>query len=241
MCPDSRPVSLGELHQGHRQRLKQRFLEEGLESFEPHQILELLLFYALPRGDTNPLAHRLLNRFGSLEQVFLATPEQLMTIEGVSEHTAILLGLYLPTVHHFAPQRLMQEPPLRLNTPKATHEALAPLFLGRHIELAYVVCLNSADEVIDIILMGHGSEASVVFSCRKLLEAVLPSHAVRIILAHNHPTGACLPSSADVSSTQKILKALTYADIALSDHLIFDSLGNHFSMEQNRLIHADLF
>jgi len=217
-------------HGGHRARLKQRFLDHGLEDFEPHQILELLLFYSIPRSDTNPLAHRLLNRFGSLEAVFSATPEQLMQVEGVSEHTATLLTFILPLVHRSSLEHGMPQARVKLQTPLQALQALSPLFRNRVSEAVYLIGLNELDEVLGVVLLGQGEKARVAFSSRRLICEAMRLNAARVLLAHNHPGGSLLPSPADLNHTQAASDALAFAEVDLVDHLIFDIHGNYYSI-----------
>ena len=193
------------LHDGHRQRLLQRFLREGLDGFDEHNILELLLFYAIPRKDTNELAHRLMDDFGSLAGVLDASAQELQQVEGVGENTAGFLKLL---------------PDLCLASTEQAGRFLLPRYIGRQEETVLLTCLDGKCRVLSCTVLHKGSLNSSEVNVRKLLTAALKHNAAAVILAHNHPGGVALPSPEDLSTTARIKAALEAADIRLLDHII---------------------
>lgn len=205
------------LHDGHRQRLLQRFLREGLDGFDEHNILELLLFYAIPRKDTNELAHRLMDDFGSLAGVLDASAQELQQVEGVGENTAGFLKL-LPELTRVYYSQKQQD--LCLASTEQAGRFLLPRFIGRQEETVLLTCLDGKCRVLSCTVLHKGSLNSSEVNVRKLLTAALKHNAAAVILAHNHPGGVALPSPEDLSATARIKAALEAADIRLLDHII---------------------
>ena len=206
------------IHAGHRRRVKDEFLANGLNGLPDHRVLELLLFYAIPQGDVNPLAHRLLEQFGSLSGVFHATHEQLMEVDGVGYGTAVLIRL-IPAV---AARYLQDNGSFdgQLISPWQFRELLLPLFFGQRDELAYLVCMDCKGKLIATKKLGEGIADAVHITTRKVLEAALGCNAVRVVLAHNHVSGVALWSDADLDTTLRLKRLLREAGIELVDHFI---------------------
>lgn len=206
------------IHAGHRRRVKDEFLANGLNGLPDHRVLELLLFYAIPQGDVNPLAHRLLEQFGSLSGVFHATHEQLMEVDGVGYGTAVLIRL-IPAV---AARYLQDNGSFdgQLISPWQFRELLLPLFFGQRDELAYLVCMDCKSKLIATKKLGEGIADAVQITTRKVLEAALGCNAARVVLAHNHVSGVALWSDADLDTTLRLKRLLREAGIELVDHFI---------------------
>ena len=206
------------IHDGHRKRLKERYLKEGLDNFDELHVLELALFYSMGRKDTNPVAHGLLERFGSLQQVMEASPEELMKVEGVGDHTATFLHLIRDMGRYY--QVKCAEANSFLQTIDQCGEYLLPYFFGRKNETVFLLCLDAKCKVRACHNMGEGGVNSANISIRSLVEAALRVNATSVVLAHNHPSGLALPSEADVQTTIRLGKALRMVDIILVDHII---------------------
>ena len=206
------------IHDGHRQRLKQRFLEEGLESFTDIQVLELLLFFSVPRQDTNPIAHALLDHFGSLYQVLEAPVEELRKVKGVGDQSALLLSLMNDVARYYQVDRTMREK--ILPTVQACGEYLVPFFFGRKVETVFLLCLDAKCKVLCCKEVGQGSVNSAGISVRKIVETALAANATTVVLAHNHPSGIATPSQEDIFITHYIRDALQPLGITLYDHVI---------------------
>ena len=206
------------IHKGHRDRLKKRFLEEGLDNFTDIQVLELLLFYVIPRRDTNPIAHALLNRFGSLTQVLEADVEELKKVEGIGQEAAIFLSLIPASGRYYMVDKAMQCKVLR--TIDQCGEYLLPYFFGRKVETVFLLCLDAKCKVLCCKVVGEGSVNSAGISIRKIVETALGSNATSVVLAHNHPSGIAVPSVEDVQTTHRIAAALRAVEVHLADHIV---------------------
>ncbi|MFA6109174.1 MAG: DNA repair protein RadC [Candidatus Latescibacterota bacterium] len=213
------PDPKDDLHAGHRVRLRKRFLEEGLDPFEAHQVLELLLFYAIPRRDTNDLAHRLLRRYGSLSAVLEADPTDLAQTEGLGEAAATLLALVPALTRRYSVERARQERHT-LTTSERAAEFLVPFMAGRTEEVFYVVCLDAQCRVIVPALVVEGLPDRAHVEPRQAVEVALRHRAHSVILAHNHPTGRARPTTADHRATEGLVRAFSAIGIAVQDHLI---------------------
>lgn len=206
------------IHEGHRQRLKQRFLTEGLDNFNAINVLELLLFYAVQRKDTNPLAHRLLDHFGDISNVLSASTEELMRVDGVTEHIATYLSLVHSVCRYHLITQATQEKILTRMDDCARY--MIPFFHGSATEMVFLLCLDAKCKVICCKKIGEGSINSANISVRKIAETALNANAASVVLAHNHPSGLAVPSKEDAQVTRMVQQALAYLDIRLNDHLI---------------------
>lgn len=206
------------IHGGHRQRLKNRFLEEGLEHFDEHQVLELLLFYCIPRQDTNPIAHALLEHFGSLAQVMEASPSELKKVNGMGESSAAYLSLLNSFCRYYQINRASSA--IILNTLEECGKYLMPFFCGRRNETVYLLCLDAKCKVLSCKEVGEGSVNSAAVPIRRIVEMALGANATSAILAHNHPSGIAVPSPEDQLTTKQLAVALAAVDITLVDHMV---------------------
>ena len=221
------------LHAGHRQRVRQRFLSEGLDAFEDHQVLELLLFYAIPRMDTNDLAHRMIKEFGSLAGLFEADAKDIARRCKVSENTAVLVSL-IPSLSRRYFLGKWGDKPIINSSSKAGEYAIS-LLVGHIYEVFYVICLDTQNRVnyADMVHEGTINEAAIY--PRLIVETALRHQASSVILAHNHPGGSLNPSRADISVTQKIITALDSISIKVLDHIIVAG-DRYTSFAERRLL-----
>lgn len=205
-------------HNGHRNRLRQRFLTEGLDRFTDVQILELLLFYCIPRRDTNELAHSLLERFGSLSQVMDAPVEELCTVPGVSENTAALLTMIPQAGRCYLRDRTVKT--RILPTLDSCAQYLQPYFFGKNVETVYLLCLDAKCRLLCCRKLSEGDVNSTELPIRRVVEAALAARASSVLLAHNHPGGVAIPSHADIRATMNVAAALRAVDVQLIDHIV---------------------
>ncbi|NLM72633.1 MAG: DNA repair protein RadC [Clostridiaceae bacterium] len=212
------------IHKGHRERVRQRYLEEGLDGFKEHEIVELLLFYCIPMKDTNALAHKLLNEFGSLHALLEADPRDIQRKCNVSINTAVLLSLIAPLSRRYLKDRWGNRPRLN-NSYKAGNYALS-LFSGRVYECFYVISLDSQNNVNHSTLVHEGTINEAPVYPRIIVETALRHKANSIILAHNHPGGSLNASKADIEVTRKICQAMKTIGIDVADHIIV--AGNQY-------------
>lgn len=206
------------IHAGHRERLKERFLAEGLDNFNEINVLELLLFYCVQRKDTNPLAHRLLDRFGSVYDVVNASANELMQVQGVTKHIATCLSLFSQLNRYYEVNRISNVKVL--NTTYDCCKYLMPFFRGRKKETVFLLCLDAKCKVLCCKNMGEGSVNSANISVRNIAEVAMNCGASSVILAHNHPSGVAVPSDDDINTTMRIAKALSMMEIILADHVV---------------------
>jgi DNA repair protein RadC len=207
------------LHCGHRERLKKRFLEEGLDAFDDHQVLELLLFYAIPRGDTNPTAHRLIKNFGSLSAALEADPKDIASVEGIGVHAAVFLSMIPQVTRRYFHDRVLSDRP-KLTTSEAVVEYLIPLMVGRLEEVFYVLCLDTQCRVIYPAVVSEGTVKEAAVYPRRVVVEAIRHQAASVILAHNHPAGRANPSQQDHQLTRLLVQALGPLDIKVLDHII---------------------
>lgn len=209
-----------DLHKGHRERLKSRFREQGLDGFTDIQVLELLLFYAIPRQDTNPIAHALLDRFGSLDQVLSAPLHELEKVDGIGEQASTLLSLTRQIARSCGISEKTREKDNILDSIAKCGEYLKPRFLGKLDEVVYLLCLDGKCKALACVEVGKGSVNSAGVSARKIVETALSFNATSVVLAHNHPSGLAIPSPEDIVTTRRIAMALDAVGIILADHII---------------------
>lgn len=218
-------------HDAHRQRMYQRFFSQGLSGFAEHEALEFLLFLAKSRGDTNLLAHRLIDRFGSLSLVLDAPEQELLRVDGVGKSTVTVLKFLPQMCAYYLNNRIDKK--ICLTTPEKAAEYLLPKFFGKTNEFFYLIPLDDKRRPLGCILLAEGtSNAAPVLISRIVIETAR-THASCVVLAHNHPRGLPLPSSDDISSTLAIAKALNIINVELSDHFIiaeneFCSMRTHY-------------
>ena len=206
------------IHDGHRARLKARFMEHGLDNFNDINILEILLFFSIPRKDTNVLAHALIDHFGSLDKVFDASVPELEAIPGLGENSALLISL-VPQIA----RRYMMAKGRNVFAITSSAEAgryFLPRLIFEREEKVLLVCLDTQKRVISCTNLGSGVVNAVDINVRKVVETAVRNRASSVILAHNHPEGLALPSREDEYATRQIAAALKLVGIALDDHII---------------------
>ena len=206
-------------HTGHRERMNAEFLARGLEGWPDHRVLELLLFYTIPQGDVNDLAHELVERFGSLAGVLDASVEELKKVKGVGDHTAVFLRM-LPAVlgrYQGARTRLSAI----INSPEEAYAWLEPYFFGARNEMVYVLCLDGKRQVLGVRKVAEGSIELAEVNTRRIAEEAIGLRAAQIYVAHNHVSNLAIPSQADWLTTDTLRGALRPIGIELIDHLVF--------------------
>ena len=209
---------MSSVHDGHRARLKKAFLERP-DMFWDHQLLELLLFYAVPRRDTNPLAHALLDRFGSLSGVLDATAEELAKVEGVGESAIVLLKAAKERSGRYLTSRTSPGEPVT-NTQEAFRQ-LRSYFFGARNERVCLLCMDGKGKNLGIRVVAEGNVNAAPITIRSVVENALALNATHVVVAHNHISGVALPSEADIATTVRLYQVLESVDITLVDHLIF--------------------
>jgi len=206
------------IHAGHRQRLKDRFRQEGLDNFDELYVLELLLYYCIPRVDTNPVAHRLLDHFSSLTGVLDATAEELEKVEGVGKNVSTFLTLITQVGRFYQVKR--SQPGEILRTIEQCGNYMVPYFFGREHETVFMLCLDAKCKVLCCKKVGEGSVNSANIPIRRVVEMALGANATTVVLAHNHPSGLAIPSADDIQTTHRVAAALEAVEITLADHIV---------------------
>ncbi len=221
------------IHDGHRQRLRQRYIDGSLDAFADHEVIELLLTYAIPRRDVNALAHEILDKFGSFSAVADASVDELCNVCGISQNSAVLLSLISQLSRRYS-----------LDQTKAKHQFTntetvfrygQSLYHGVKYERFYILCLDSKCNLIKPVLVSEGTIDAVTIYPRLVVEKCLNVGAQSVILMHNHPSGDPRPSNQDIEMTKNIVNALNAIDIRVFDHIIV-SYSECFSFKHQGLI-----
>lgn len=207
-----------QIHAGRRQKLRARFVTDGLDTFNECEVLEFALGFCIPRQDTNPAAHSLINRFGDLRGVVEAAPADLANAYGIGENAAVFLNFLKQFTTYLAKQEIKKH---KIDTPKQAEEYLKPLMKTYAVEQFVVVCLDYAGNVRNINAITNNELDSVHVSMRELIGIVTTTGAAKVLVAHNHLNEDPLPSVADMNFTRRLVATFDTLDINFLDHLIF--------------------
>lgn len=206
------------IHTGHRSRMKSEFLTRP-DSFPDHKLLELLLFYADPRGDTNPTAHALMERFGSISGVLDALPTDLQKTPGVGEHAVTLLKAVKELSARYLTARTGVDEVVESTA--AAYLLLRPYFFGARSERSVALCLDGKGKCLGVRQISEGNVNATEITTRGVVEVALSLNASQVVLAHNHVSGLAFPSDADKATTRYLAGVLRQVGVTLLDHLIF--------------------
>ena len=217
-------------HTGHRERVKQEFLARGIEGWPDHRVLELMLFFAIPQGDVNGLAHELIERFGSLAGVLDASVEELKRVKGVGDHTAVFLRMFPSVLGRYQGARTRLG--VVINTPEEACQCMSPYFFGARNEMVYVLCLDGKRQVLGVRKVAEGSIQMAEVNARRIAEEAMGLRAAKIYVAHNHVSNLAVPSPEDWTTTDTLRAALMPIGIELIDHLVFVD-GDMVSLEDS--------
>jgi DNA repair protein RadC len=231
-------MSTENIHENHRDRLREMYLKGGFKSMAPHQILELMLFYAIPRKDTNPLAHKLIDTFGSLSGVLEADPQALMAVDGVGKSVAAYLKMVIDVFQIYETEK--NKDFHQLYTTDDFGRYLKPYFIGARNEISYLICLDGNMTLIACVELSQGDISSTSFSHRKIAEIAFRVNASYVVLAHNHPGATAIPSTSDIMLTQESQKILKELNVFLIDHLVFSD-GDFTSMASSGYIKSFIY
>ena len=206
------------VHEGHRERMRRQMKTSGMDSLSDVQVLEVALYYAIARRDTNEIAHALLRRFGSLSGVLEAPRAELLKIDGVGESAADLLLLFIQMERRHLMDRAGRQ--TILDTTYKCAQYLMPRFIGEQEEVVYLLCLDAKCKALDCSLIHRGAVNMTAISVRKIVKAALDHNAPSVVVAHNPPSGLALPSREDRATTLALKAALDAVDVVLVDHVI---------------------
>ena len=220
------------IHEGHRARVRERFIKEGIENFADHNVLEFLLFYAIPRGDTNKIAHALIDRFGSLSAVFDAKLEDLCEIKGVGESSAILIKMVPQLFRKYETDKL-KERDVSLNNAELVAKYASKHFKGLVEERLYLMCLDSQSNLLEFSQVSKGNMNRTPVDLGLIAKVAFENEATSLILVHNHPSGIMAPSKADVDVTITVEQMMHDLGMRLSDHIIIGNGDDYFSFRKS--------
>ncbi len=226
------------IHEGHRSRLKNRFLNEGLVNFEEHNVLELLLFFSIPVKDVNPIAHALIDEFGSLEKVLDADFDRLCAVKGVSEHTATLITM-IPQLFARYSRLKLSENTLYSNSDDFLRMLVCDAAAEKN-EAVWVYLLDNSDRVIHSEKIFSGSVNSVKFDTRAVVELVFKKNASAMVVMHNHPEGSVFPSNMDKDTTMELLKVFSAIGVRFKERYIASGTNPFPIMGKQEIIRVKL-
>lgn len=219
-------------HEGHRKRVLIDFLERGFgDSTPPHKIIEMLLFFSIPRKDTNDLAHELVDRFGSISGILDAPEQELLKIKGITLNTVALFKLILPLTRIYRTEK--QSNRNKFSSMDEICQFLLAKYIGYTTEVVSVTSFDSSGRMLGFDILGEGSVTAVGISNRRIAEIVLTRNAACAVMAHNHPGGLALPSREDITATETVAETLKRLNIVLLDHIIIAG-DDYVSLAQSK-------
>lgn len=226
----------GELHAGHRQRMWDRVLKDSKHSFDgfhDHELLEILLYFVNSRKNTNPVAHSLIDTFGSLGLVFDAPLTSLKAVQGCGQQSALLIKLCREIAVRCQREELERRSGSRITSSMEAANYFRPRYLGRLYEVVMAAFLDNNGTVIDHVEFTPGQVNASTLDVREIVQRAINLNAASVVLAHNHPKGAPFPSNADISATNNLNNVLYSMKIGLFDHVIFGGDGDDYSMREH--------
>jgi DNA repair protein RadC len=223
----------GGVHSGHRQRLKDKFIHNGIDVLSDHEVLELLLFFCIPMKDTNELAHKMINEFGSLHNLLDAGSQEIAKRCRVSQNTGVLLSLIPSVFKRYSASKWGAKP--SMDTSRRAGKYAVSLFIGETKEAFYMLCLDTQSRLIHPVLVSRGTLDETHLYPRQIVETALKYNAASVILTHNHPAASLSPSKNDIVATTKIINALDPINVAVVDHIIV-AADKYFSFSEKKLL-----
>lgn len=205
-------------HKDHRKRMRTRLLNSDRDTFEDHEILEMLLYYSVPRKDTNALAHTLLDRFGSFRGIIEADPKELMSIPMIAEHSVVFFSL----ISEFMRRYLCEEEnnAVKYDTIEKIGEYFIKKYIGVNTETVYVMLLDNSLRLVECKKVHEGSVNSAGFDIRKIYQYATAKNVPNIVLAHNHPGGVAVPTSDDINSTVILVQGCEILGLNILEHIV---------------------
>ena len=222
------------LHEGHRERIREQYRKQGMNGMADHVVLEYLLTYVIPRKDVNGLAHRLLNTFGSLTGVLEADPQRLSAIDGVGEKTALFLHSLYDLHRRLTLETAGSRGAIRLENPESACRYALALSIGDRYETLRIICLDTTMKVLHTETLQVGTLSHVSFEPRRVIETALTHKARYLILTHNHPSGVIIPSADDIETAKMIEEIGSRLEIDVRDQLIL-SKNAAYSYQYDRV------
>ncbi len=218
------------MHENHRKRVREAFRNNGMEHMSDHNILEMLLFFSVPRIDTNELAHRLIETFGSLSAVLEASYGDLIKVPGIGESSAVLITMMPQLFRRYSFDKVKDRKCIK--SPQEAGEYIITKYFGITTEKVGMICIDSKGRINNFVFIAEGSLRTANIDVRRTAETAFRNMAESIILCHNHPNGLPMPSRDDVATTKELIEILNTLDIKVSDHIIVSD-NEYFSMAQS--------
>ena len=219
------------LHEGHRGRMRKRIENNGIGDLQEHEALEFLLYSFVPRKDTNELAHRLLDEFGSLCDVMNADPKHLSKVKGMTENASLFISVMPEIFREYVVCAKHKKEKIVLGSPEKVSNHMGTYFVGLNEERVYAVALDAQRRIIGEKVWTSGKRDKVSIEPQDILEFAQRSKAIKVIVAHNHPSGSAHPSSEDIDLTENVKSLLELTGYELEDHLIFNDREEYYSMK----------
>lgn len=206
------------LHKNHRQRVKNNYINNGIDAFEDHKIIEMLLFYGLPQKDTNEIAHVLMNKFGSISGIMDADIEDLCTVKGISYHVASLIKLTRDLAKIYANERMAPGKTVSHIDDVANYIMKKYMYLD--VERFGILGIDSNNKIKGFMFITEGTAGSTDVDLGVAVAKVLGKKWTNIVLSHNHPSGNLKPSSKDIATTDTLVRYFKTVGVNVIDHLI---------------------
>lgn len=220
-------------HAKHRQRMRQRFLKCGLDAMADHEVLELLLFYAIPRRDTNKIAHRIAEEFKNLHNLFDANAVDVARRCGLTENTAILIAMIAPLARRYNLSKWNGR--MSFENGKALAEYAKSLFIGETSECFYIICLDNDFKLISAEFLERGTDDRIELYPKEILRRVIQQRASYVVLTHNHPSGSMEISAPDVAATSQLRTLLSGVEVEILDHIVVCG-QNYVSFAEKKIL-----
>ena len=222
------------LHEGHRDRLRERLIRNSFTEVDDYQVLEYILTLVIKRRDTNELAHTLVKTFGSLAGVFDAEMDDLVTVKGVTPTIAYFLHSIPFIFRNYKISKL--KPKATIACPQDIFNYMGQCIFHLPKEEFYLICLDNSNRVIYKRSLGSGGNTQVSLNVKELVAVATKVNAVKVVMLHNHPTGDCLATIEDIETTKRIYMGFALAGIELYDHIIVDSSEQFFSFAHEGIL-----
>ena len=206
------------MHEKHRERMRTRYYNVGFDAFSEHEILEMILYHSIARGDTNEIAHALIERFGDFHSVIEATPDELKGVKGIGESSAMLIKLIEASVRAYACDIVKDIP--QYDTVSKIARFIWPRFTGVANEKLYMMLFSNRMTLLDCVLISDGTVNAASVHPRQIVERALAKKAANVVLAHNHPNGDARASDNDIALTERLIEGLGLVEIPLIEHLV---------------------
>ena len=219
------------IHKGHRQRMRREMIEQdSLDQMSEHRLLEVLLFYGIPRRDTNPIAHELLKKFGTLTAVFEAEVEELKSVKGMTENAATLIKTIMPLARRY------QDDKFKAGSVFENIDELGRFlmrkYMGRKNEAFAITCLDTKGKLLGFDILAEGTPDTVEVSLRDVAAVVIKHNASVAIASHNHVATSAVPSNRDIEMTIKLKETIETLGTTLLDHIVISG-DDYVSMRQS--------